>query len=130
MRKTNIGILMGGLLVLFGMCLGWFGLRGFGGGLFITGWQVLAFGRVRGSLYILAYAFPIGAGLAVLTSFIDRRLSALMGMVVGGAFFFWSSIEVLRLLWRTTFLGLWVTVLGALVLLLTGLLTCGRERSF
>lgn len=130
MRKTNVGILVGAILVLLGLSLGWFGLRAFGGGVFVTGWQALSFASRAGATYFLLYLFPIGAALAALFAFVDRRISALMGVVVGGAFFVWTTIEIVTLLWRTTFGGLWLTTLGALVLLLTGLLTCGRERAW
>jgi hypothetical protein len=127
MRKTNVGILVGGALVLLGLCLGWFGLRGFGGGVFVTGWQAIALAQKASATYLLLYLFPIGAALAALFAFVDRRISALMGIMVGGAFFVWTTIEIVSLLWRTTFGGLWLTSLGALVLLFAGLLTCGRE---
>jgi hypothetical protein len=130
MRKTNVGILVGGVLVLVGLSLGWFGLRGFGGGLFVTGWQALSLAGRTGTTYLLLYLFPIGAALAALFAFVDRRISALMGIVVGGSFFVWTAIEIVTLLWRTTFGGLWLTSLGALVLLLAGLLTCGKERAW
>jgi hypothetical protein len=121
---------MGGLMVLVGLSLGWFGVRAFGGGLYLSGWQLLELARKAGSVYLLLYLFPVGAGLAALVAFVDRRASALIGILVGGSFFVWTAIEIVILLWRTTFGGLWLTSLGALVLLLVGLLTCGKERAY
>lgn len=47
-------------------------------------------------------------------------------MLVGGAFLAWGGFEVLRLLYHTTFAGLWLTALGALVLFIAGVETRSR----
>jgi hypothetical protein len=46
---------------------------------------------------------------------------------VGGGFLCWGGFELLRLLYPTTFGGLWVAVLGALVLFVASVET--RERA-
>jgi hypothetical protein len=126
MNRTNLGVLVGAGMVLLGFFLGWIGLRGFGGGVFVTGWQVLELARTRGAPYFLLYLFPIGAAVAAFAALVDRRLAATLGVVVGGAFVAWGAFELLRVLWHTTFLGLWLTLLGALILLGAGLATRSR----
>ena len=123
MSKQNHGVLVGAALILVGFCLGWFGIRGFGGGVFVNGWQVLDFARGRGAIYLLLYLLPIGALAAAVLSFVHRRLAARVAMLVGAAFLAWGAFEAVRLLWHTTFLGLWLTLLGAIVLFVAGLVT-------
>jgi hypothetical protein len=126
MNRANVGVLVGAIAVLIGLCLGWIGLRAFGGGVFVTGWQVLELARARSAVYVLVYLLPIGAVAAALLSIVDRRLSAKVGVVVGGTFLAWGGFEVIRMLWHTTFLGLWLTLFGALLLLGSGLATRSR----
>jgi hypothetical protein len=127
MKLRNVWVLLGAALVLVGFCLGWFGLRGFGGGVFVNGWQVLSFAKQRGALYWLLYLLPVGALAAALVALIDRRKAGALAMLVGGAFLCWGGFELLRLLYHTTFAGLWVTLVGALVLFVAGVET--RERA-
>lgn len=127
MQRTNIGVLMGAVLVLVGFCMGWLGLRGFGAGLFIDGWQLLSAMKERGAPFYLLYLLPIGAMAALLAALFHRRLAANLAVCVGGGFFVWAVFELVHLLWRTTFAGLWLTAFGALVLLLAGL--AGRVRA-
>lgn len=127
MKLRNVWVLIGASLVLVGFCLGWFGLRGFGGGLFVNGWQVLNLAKQRGALYCLLYLLPLGTLAAALAALVNRRLAGTVAMLVGGGFLCWGALELLRLLFRTTFAGLWITVLGALVLLVAGVET--RERT-
>ena len=126
MTLKNVGVLVGAVLILVGFCLGWFGIRGFGGGVFVNGWQVLDFARSRGAVYVLLYLLPLGALGAALLAFVNRRLAGALATVAGGAFIAWGAFEAVRLLWHTTFLGLWLTLLGAVVLFAAGLATRRR----
>ncbi len=127
MKLRNVWVLIGAVLVVVGFCLGWFGLRGFGAGFFVNGWQVLSFAKERGSaLYYLLYLLPVGALLAGLVAWVDRRAAGTLAMLVGGAFLLWGGLEVLRVLYHTTFAGLWVTALGALTLFVAGVETRSR----
>ncbi|MCK6533175.1 MAG: hypothetical protein L6Q84_09395 [Polyangiaceae bacterium] len=123
MKLRNVWVLIGAVLVVAGFCLGWFGLRGFGGGLFVNGWQVIAFAKDRALAYALLYLLPVGALLAGFVAWVDRRAAGTLAMLVGGAFLGWGAVEVLRLLYHTTFAGLWITALGALVLFVAGVET-------
>ncbi len=123
----NMGVLVGASLVLVGFCLGWLGLRGFGAGVFVDGWQLLSFSKQRGAFFYLLYLLPIGAVAALLAAFFARRLAANLALLVGGGLFAWALLEFLHLLWRTTFAGLWITAFGGLVLVVAGL--TARERA-
>lgn len=125
-KRANLGVLLGALLVLLGLCFGWVGLRGFGGGIYVDGWHVLGMIRSRGWPYLAVYVVPLGALGAALAALVDRRLAARLGVLVGGGAIAWGAIELVRLLYRTTFVGLWLSTLGALVLLGAGLFS--RER--
>lgn len=127
MKLRNVWVLLGAACALAGFCLGWFGLRGFGGGFFVNGWQVLSFAKDRGgALYWLLYLLPLGTLGAGVLAFVDRRLAGTLAMLVGGGFLAWGSFELLRLLYHTTFAGLWVTALGAVVLFVAGVETRSR----
>jgi hypothetical protein len=126
MKLRNVWVLLGALAALAGFCLGWFGLRGFGAGFFVNGWQVLSFAKERGALYWLLYLLPLGALGAALLAFVDRRLAGTLAMLVGGGFLCWGGFELLRLLYHTTFAGLWVTALGAAVMFVAGVETRSR----
>ncbi len=121
MQRTNIGVLAGAALVLVGFCMGWLGLRGLGAGVFIDGWQLISTMKSRGVAFYALYLLPVGAIAALLASFFHRRLAANLGVWVGGGFFVWALFELVYLLWRTTFAGLWLTAFGAMVLVLAGL---------
>ncbi|MEZ4221773.1 MAG: hypothetical protein R3B13_12650 [Polyangiaceae bacterium] len=126
MKRMNVGVLVGAALVLVGFCMGWLGLRGFGAGVFIDGWQLIAAMKKRGAPFYALYLLPVGAVAALLASFFNRRLAANLALCVGGGFFTWALFEFVHLLWRTTFAGLWLTAFGALILLLAGLTTRTR----
>lgn len=126
MKLRNIWVLIGAVLVVAGFCLGWFGLRGFGAGFFVNGWQVIAFAKDRGAAYYLLYLLPLGALSAGLLAWVDRRVAGTLAMLVGAAFLAWGGFEVLRLLYHTTFAGLWLTALGAAVLFVAGVETRSR----
>ena len=49
-------------------------------------------------------------------------------LLVGAILIAWAVFEVARFLYAQTFLGLWLSVAGAAVLLLAGLLTWRRHR--
>jgi hypothetical protein len=121
--NANLGIFVGAVLVVVGFFLGWVGVDFGPATLSISGWQVARLASARGAHYYLIYAFPVGAVIAGLVALADRRAAAKLGIAVGGLFVTWASIEILRLLWRTTFLGLWLSVCGAFVLLLVGIAT-------
>jgi len=126
MKIRNVWVLIGSILVVVGFCLGWFGLRGFGGGFFIDGWQVVAFAKERGAHYYLLYLLPIGALGAAALACVNRRAAGTLAALVGGGFLLWGGVEIVRVLYHTTFAGLWLTVLGALVLLVAGVETRAR----
>src|SRR5688500_5557875 len=115
-KRTNLGVLLGAVAVVGGFCLGWFGLRGFGSGVFVNGWRILDACQARGSVYAFLYLLPIGAAIAGALALVHRRLAAAVAMVVGGSLLIWGSVELLRVLWHTTFLGLWLTIFGAITL--------------
>lgn len=100
--------------------------RFFGAGFFVNGWQVLSFAKERGALYYLLYLLPIGALLAGLVAWVDRRAAGTLAMLVGAAFLAWGGFELLCLLYQTTFAGLWLTGLGALILFVAGVETRSR----
>ena len=126
MTRGNPWVLSGAVLVVGGFCMGWVGLRGLGGGLFVDGWGVLGFLRERSSAYWLLYALPVGAIAAGVAALFDRRAAATLALVVGLGLLAWSAFEVARIVWNTTFAGLWLTWAGALVLTLAGLGTRRR----
>ncbi|MBW2528875.1 MAG: hypothetical protein JRI23_32165 [Deltaproteobacteria bacterium] len=128
MKLRNIWVLIGAACVLAGFCLGWVGLRGLGGGMFVNGWQVLSFAKERGVVGWSLYLLPVGALAAGLAAWIDRRVAATIAMVVGAGLLCWGGFELLRMLYHTTFAGLWTTVFGALVLLVAGVETRERAR--
>ena len=58
----------------------------------------------------------------------DRRAAATLALVVGLGLLAWSAFEVARIVWNTTFAGLWLTWAGALVLTLAGLDADGKVQ--
>jgi hypothetical protein len=127
MSKHNKPVLVGALLVLVGFFFGWFGLKMSGRAFSISGWEVARIAKERGAVYYLIYLLPVGALLAGLMALSDRAKAGRIATVVGGSFLAWSIFEVARVLYHTTFLGLWLTLAGALVLLLGGLTTMGSR---
>ena len=123
MKRHNVGILVGAVLILIGFSFGWLGLSFRGGSFSITGWEIARVASERGLHYYLLYLLPVGALFAGFAALKDRRLAANVGTVVGGAFTLWAGCEIVLMLWRTTFLGLWLTVAGTLTLLAVGLVT-------
>lgn len=123
MSKRNGVVLAGSILVIAGFCLAWIGLSLDDRVCSITGWEVARAARKHGAIYYLIYLFPLGALAAAYLSFKDRRAAAKLGTLVGGAFLAWAVIEVLRILWHTTFMGLWLSLAGAAILLFGGLAT-------
>ena len=120
---NNIGILCGAVLVVVGFFLGWVGFDLGPATFSMSGWQLAKLASERGAHYYLIYLFPLGALFAGLVALVDRRAAAKLGIAVGGFFLAWSSIEIMRLLWRMTFVGLWLSVLGAFVLFGVGCAT-------
>ena len=119
----NVAVAIGAVLVVVGFFLGWVGVDLGPATFSVSGWQIAKLARTYGAHYYVIYLLPIGAALAGLVALADKRAAAKLGLVVGGAFLLWSAVEVSRFLWRTTFIGLWLTVLGALVLLVAGFAT-------
>ena len=97
MTRGNPWVLSGAVLVVVGFCMGWVGLRGLGGGLFVDGWGVLGFLRERSSAYWLLYALPVGAIAAGVAALFDRRAAATLALVVGLGLLAWSAFEVARI---------------------------------
>jgi hypothetical protein len=123
MKKQNYAVLVGGLLVLVGFFMGWLGLRGDGGSFSISGWEMFKIAKSNGAIYYLLYLLPLGALVAGIAALAAPAVAARIGIAVGAIFLLWGSFEVLRVLYYTTFGGLWLTVGGLLVLLIGGLAT-------
>jgi hypothetical protein len=122
-NKRNGIVLVGSILILVGFFLAWIGLSTGGLACSITGWAFARVARQHGALYYLIYLLPLGALVAAYLSIKNRVAAAKLGVLVGGAFLSWAVIEVLRILWHTTFIGLWLSLAGATVLLFGGLAT-------
>jgi len=121
--KMNVAVAFGAVLVVVGFFLGWVGVDLGAATFSMSGWQIAKLARLYGVHYYLVYLFPLGAALTAMIALVDKRAGAKLGLVVGGGFLLWSLIELSRFLWRTTFIGLWLTVIGALVLLIGGFAT-------
>ncbi|MEZ4376496.1 MAG: hypothetical protein AB7K71_01315 [Polyangiaceae bacterium] len=120
------GVLLGAGLVLVGFFMAWFGFSFGPASISISGWQIAKVASQRGAQYYAIYLLPLGALIAGFLALTNRRGAAKVALLVGGVFLLWSLAEVLLLLWRTTFLGLWLTLLGAGVLFFAGLLAKRR----
>jgi hypothetical protein len=123
MNKRNGIVLAGSLLVIAGFFLAWLGLAVDGYDCSITGWEFARVARQYGARYYLIYLLPLGALAAAYLSFKNRRAAAKLGALIGGTFLAWAVVEVVRILWYTTFMGLWLSLAGAAVLLFGGLAT-------
>ena len=107
---------------------GWLGLSYGGKSFSVSGWEIAKITKEHGLHYYLLYLLPVGAIAAAFASLRDRQLAATIGVVVGGGFLAWSAIEVMMLLWRTTFVGLWLTLAGTAMLFVVGLSTRTPSR--
>jgi hypothetical protein len=127
MKRVNVGVVVGSVLVLVGFFLAWVGIDLGHAAISVSGWEVARVAKEHGAIYYLVYLFPIGALAAGFFAFSKPRRAAVLAMLTGGGFLAWGLFEVMRLLWRTTFIGLWLTVLGALVLFVVGLATRAKR---
>ena len=107
-------------MVVVGFFFGWLGFRGHGGSLSVSGWQIANLAKRHGLHYLLIYLLPVGAVVSALLAIKDPKKGGNVAMYVGGAFLLWSVVEVIRVLYTTTFFGLWLTVAGCATLLIVG----------
>jgi hypothetical protein len=127
--ERSTGIFVGAVLVLAGFFFGWFGVDAEGFRLSVSGWEIAKVVREYGLWYLLLYLLPVGALAAAVVAVYNRPRGAMIAAGTGGAFLLWAVIEVAKLLWRTTFIGLWLTVAGAIVLLVGGLAAMSPKKS-
>lgn len=128
MNQRSTGIFLGAALIVAGFFFGWFGIDADGIRFSVNGWQIAEIAREHGFWYLLLYLLPVGAVVACIAAIKDHQRGAKIAAGVGGAFLLWAFVEVARLLWRTTFIGLWLTVAGAIVLCIGGLAALKTSR--
>ncbi|MEQ9324517.1 MAG: hypothetical protein RIF41_35460 [Polyangiaceae bacterium] len=114
-------IFLGAALAIAGFFFGWFGLSYSGRSFSISGWELTKLAKDHGVLYYLVYLLPVGAAAAGLFAISDRKRAAKVATGVGGVFLLWAFVEVARVLYATTFLGLWLTLAGTIMLFVGGL---------
>jgi hypothetical protein len=127
-NRSSLIIFLGAALAVAGFFFGWFGLSYSGRSFSISGWEVTKIAKEQGMVYYLVYALPLGAALAAFFALGDRRRAAKIATGVGGAFLLWAFVEVLRLVYHTTFLGLWLTLAGTVMLFIGGLTGWAKSR--
>lgn len=121
-------IFIGAALAITGFFFGWFGLS-FGGQSFsMNGWSITKLAKDHGLVYYLLYLLPLGAAVAGVLAINNRKRAAQVATAVGATFLLWAAIEVLRVLYATTFLGLWLTLAGTVVLFVGGLTAWAKSR--
>mgnify|MGYP001333989518 CR=1 FL=1 len=108
-KEGSFTIFVGAALAIAGFFFGWFGLSYSGVSFSLSGWELTKLAKQNGVAYYLVYLLPLVAA------------------VVGGLFLLWGVVEVARILYRTTFLGLWLTLAGVLMLFVGGLAGLGRR---
>lgn len=121
-------IFLGAALAIAGFFFGWFGLSYSGRSFSISGWELTKLAKDHGLLYYLVYLLPVGAAAAGLLAINDRKRAAKVATGVGGVFLLWAFVEVARLLYATTFLGLWLTLAGTIMLFAGGLAAWVKSR--
>ncbi len=122
----NIFALVGSVLLLVGFFLNWVELDPEEGPIGGLGMATLA--ATQGGFYYAAYALPVLAIALAALSFKKPRLSSALSIAVGGLLILWGVVEVARFLYQQTFAGLWLSVLGAAVMLLGGLWSWKRTK--
>ncbi|MCA9620304.1 MAG: hypothetical protein KC731_14880 [Myxococcales bacterium] len=126
-KEGSFTIFVGAALAIAGFFFGWFGLSYSGVSFSLSGWELTKLAKQNGVAYYLVYLLPLGAAVAGAFAVHDRRRAARVATVVGGLFLLWGVVEVARILYRTTFLGLWLTLAGVLMLFVGGLAGLGRR---
>ena len=128
--RVNWPMLVGSLLLLVGFFLRWVHVDiAEGESAPLAGFEIGGeLGTETAAAYYALFALP---ALALVLIFLAVRAPAAatyVGTSVGAILIAWAVFEVARFLYAQTFLGLWLSVAGAAVLLLAGLLTWRRHR--
>lgn len=127
LKEINWLALAAGLMLLVGFFLPWIRLETVPEA--IAGWQLARFTPKIGSAYYAAYLVPVlGVLLSVLAVKKPRWASGL-GIATGATVLGWGVFEVVRFLYTKTFAGLWLSLAGAALMFIGGLITWKRGRA-
>lgn len=127
LKEINWLAMTAGLMLLVGFFLPWIRLESVPQA--IAGWQLGMYTPKLGSAYYAAYLVPVlGAVLTVLAVKKPRWASG-VGVTTGAAILGWGVFEVVRFLYTRTFAGLWLSLAGAALMFIGGLITWKRGRS-
>jgi hypothetical protein len=121
LKKVNLIAIVGAVLVAVGFFFSWFAVGTGEEGEIISGFSVGSVAGDMGPAYYIVYLLPLLAVGVVALTFKKPRFGAVLAMITGGAFLLWGLYEVARFLFEVTFVGLWMTVIGCILLLLGGI---------
>ncbi len=125
-KDVNWVGLSGSLILLAGFFLSWVRLDETRGP--IAGWELGGHAAELGPAYYAVFLLPVLAVANVMLAVKKPRVASVVSVVVGATVLGWAVLEVARVLYARTFAGLWLSLLGAAVLLLGSLLTWRRTR--
>ena len=123
MKKINFLVLLSALVVITGFFLPWLSYGEDGD--YATGFTLA---KLRGDSYMFAMILPAAAFFAGVLAVRFKRAAAFFAALTGACAIGWGLFEIVRFLHTQTFAGLWVTVLGAIMLFATGLVTGNWRR--
>ncbi len=118
-KRMNLVVLAGSILVIGGFFSSWIG---FELGQF-SGFRLALEASRFGPQYSAAFLLPIMALVSALLSLKYKRISAGVATFTGAAAISWGVFEAARFLYNITFAGLWLTLVGCMVLFAGGLVT-------
>lgn len=120
LKRVNWVMLFGGLVVVVGFFLPWLS---FGPEKIVSGSEVASITSEVGDSYYMLYAIPALGLCIAAASLRSRKLSAGLGILAGTLVLGWALFEIFRFLHTSTFSGLWITIFGAVILLLGGIVS-------
>ncbi len=126
-KEINWAALVGAVMLLVGFFLSWVRVEDIDSPL--GGWELGLHVAKFGEAYYAAYAVPVLAVLLGVLAVKKPRWSTFLGLLMGFTALGWGMFEVVRLLYARTFAGLWVSVGGAALLFVAGLLSVRKARA-
>lgn len=127
LKEINWVAMGAGLMLLVGFFLPWIRIESVPEA--IAGWQLGIYSPKLGAAYYAAYLVPVLGALMAVLSVKKPRWASGVGIAAGATILGWGVFEVARFLYTRTFAGLWLSLAGAALMFIGGLITWKRGRA-
>ena len=127
LKEINWLAMAAGLMILVGFFLPWVRIESVPEA--IAGWQLGIYTPKLGDAYYAAYAVPVLGALLAVLAVKKPSWASVLGVASGAAVLGWGVFEAVRFLYTKTFAGLWLSLAGAALMFVGGLITWKRGRS-